>query len=302
MGGYPGSSRRAMALAERRRLTPYPSADGLHPEAPGGGRLAGWRDRWDAFAGTTITGAVAFFVLWELVVDLFEVPRYIVPAPSAVYRSFLRHFPLIWKYTLVTGGETLVGYLIAVTVGVPLAMLVAFSRFLERTLYPSAVALEMVPKIAFAPLFVTWFGFGFAPKMIIVFMVCFFPILLNGMLAFRSLSTELVHFSRSTGADPWTMFWRIRVPASLPQIFVGLKGAATNATVGAVISEWIGGDAGLGYYLQIASGDLRTDLSFGIIIVLAGLGLALFYTVTFVEHRLIPWHVSQRMAARKPST
>jgi NitT/TauT family transport system permease protein len=116
---------------------------------------------------------------------------------------------------------------------VPLAVLVAFSKFLERTLYPSAVTLEMVPKIAFAPLFVTWFGFGFAPKMLIVFMVCFFPILLNGILAFRSLSHELIYFSRSTGAGALTMFWRIRLPAALPQMFVGLKGAATNATVGA---------------------------------------------------------------------
>src|SRR5262245_41061797 len=258
-----------------------------------------WRQGWDAVAGTTVTGAIVFLVFWEAVVYVFEVPRYIVPAPSAIARQFIRQFPLIWRYTLVTGTEPLIGYVIAVAIGVPLSMLVAFSRFLERTLYPSAVALEMVPKIAFAPIFVTWFGFGFAPKMIIVFMVCFFPILLNGMLAFRSLSTELIYFSRSTGADPWTMFWRIRVPAALPQVFVGLKGAATNATVGAVISEWIGGDAGLGYYLQIASGDLRTDLAFGIIFMLAGLGLLLFYTMTWVERLLIPWHISQRVV-RQP--
>jgi NitT/TauT family transport system permease protein len=270
------------------------------PTDRGDGR-ARWRGRWDAFAGTTVLGAVVFFVAWELVIRVFEVPRYILPAPSAVFRQFIHHLPTIGKYTLVTGGETLIGYVIACTIGVPLAMLVAFSRLLERTLYPSAVALEMVPKIAFAPLFVTWFGFGFAPKMIIVFMVCFFPILLNGVLAFRSLSAELIHFSRSTGANHWTMFWRIQVPAALPQIFVGLKGAATNATVGAVISEWIGGDAGLGYFLQIASGDLRTDLAFAIIIVLAGLGLSLFYAVTFLERRLIPWHISQRIAQRTGS-
>jgi NitT/TauT family transport system permease protein len=262
-------------------------------------RRRGWRARWAALGGTTLTSVVVFLVAWEAIVDLLHIPRYIVPAPSAVARQFVLHFPLIWRYTLVTGGETLIGFVIAVTIGVPLAMLVAFSKFLERTLYPSAVTLEMVPKIAFAPLFVTWFGFGFLPKMIVVFMVCFFPILLNGILAFRSLSSELIHFSRSTGAGPWTMFWRIRVPAALPQIFVGLKGAATNATVGAVISEWIGGDAGLGYYLQIATGDLRTDLSFGIIMMLAALGLALFYLVTIAERRLVPWHVSQRIVAER---
>jgi NitT/TauT family transport system permease protein len=261
-------------------------------------RRGGWRARWHAFGGTSITGVILFIAAWETAVDVLHVPRYIVPAPSAVFRQFGLHFPLIWKYTVVTGGETLIGFVIAVGIGVPLSMLVAFSKFLERTLYPSAVTLEMVPKIAFAPLFVTWFGFGFVPKMIIVFMVCFFPILLNGILAFRSLAPELIHFSQSTGAGVWTMFWRIRVPAALPQIFVGLKGAATNATVGAVISEWIGGDAGLGYYLQIATGDLRTDLSFGIIAMLAALGLVLFYLVTAAERRLIPWHVSQRVAGQ----
>lgn len=291
-----------MSLVDRQRPSPPPSGRFVGAGRPGGAPdwLARWRAGWSAFGGPTITSLILFFAAWEAIVDVFQVPRYIVPAPSAVYRQLIVHFPLIWKYTLVTGGETLVGFAAAVGIGIPLAMLVAFSKFLQRTLYPSAVTLEMVPKIAFAPLFVTWFGFGFAPKMIIVFMVCFFPILLNGILAFRSLSSELIHFSRSTGADAWTMFWRIRLPASLPQIFVGLKGAATNATVGAVVSEWIGGDAGLGYYLQIATGDLRTDISFAVIIMLAALGLALFYAVTLFESQLVPWHVSQRVMQQKP--
>jgi NitT/TauT family transport system permease protein len=285
-----------MSVVRRPGPPAYPpngagEPDLLHPARP----RAGWRERWNAIGGTTFVSVILFLVGWEAAVDLLHIPRYIVPAPSAVYRMFIFHFPLIAKYTLITGGETLIGFAIAVVIGIPLSMAVAFSKFLERTLYPSAVTLEMVPKIAFAPLFVTWFGFGFAPKMYIVFMVCFFPILLNGILAFRSLSTELIHFSRSTGAPAATMFLRVRLPAALPQIFVGLKGAATNATVGAVVSEWIGGDAGLGYYLQIALGDLRTDLGFAIIFMLAALGLALFFLVTLAERRLVPWHVSQRV-------
>ena len=156
----------------------------------------------------------------------------------------------------------------------------------------------MVPKIAFAPLFVTWFGFGTTPKVIVVFLVCFFPILLNGILAFTSLPTELGRFALSTGAGVWRTFWYVRLPAALPQLFVGIKGAAVNATVGATISEWIGGDAGLGYYIQIATGDLRMDLAFAIIIVLAALGLLLFWVVTLVERWLVPWHISQRQHPR----
>jgi NitT/TauT family transport system permease protein len=156
----------------------------------------------------------------------------------------------------------------------------------------------MVPKIAFAPLFVTWFGFGYRPKVIIVFLVCFFPILLNGILAFASLTEDLGRFCRSTGASALRTFWHVRLPFALPQLFVGIKGAAVNATVGATIAEWIGSDAGLGYYIQIATGDLRMDLAFAIILMLAALGLALFGLVVLVEKLLTPWHVSQRVAAR----
>lgn len=231
---------------------------------------------------------------WEAVVRLLQVPLYIVPPPSAVLYQLWRNAPRIAEYTLVTGGETVGGFLIAVAIGVPLALAVAFSRVLRQTLYPAAVTLEMVPKIAFAPLFVTWFGFGYLPKLIIVFLVCFFPILLNGILAFSSLPVELGRLCLSTGASASRTFWHVRLPAALPQLFVGIKGAAVNATVGATISEWIGGDAGLGYYIQIATGDLRMDLAFAIIIVLAMLGLALFGVVVLAERLLIPWHISQR--------
>ena len=136
------------------------------------------------------------------------------------------------------------------------------------------------------------------PKFIIVFLLCFFPILLNSILGFTSLRKELENFSLSTGADPITVFWKVRLPAALPQIIVGLKWAAVNATVGATIGEWIGGDAGLGYYIQIASGDLKMDLAFAIIVMLALLGLFLYFLVVVFEKLMIPWHVSQRSSAQ----
>ena len=244
--------------------------------------------------GLRVLTAPAFLLLWEAVVRLFEVPLYILPPPSDVLYQLWRNLPRIAEYTLVTGGETLGGFLIAVLLGVPMALAIAFSRVLRQTLFPVAVTLEMIPKITFAPIFVTWFGFGYLPKLIIVFLVCFFPILLNGILAFSSLPTELDRLCRSTGATAWRTFRYVRLPAALPQLFVGIKGAAINATVGATISEWIGGDAGLGYYIQIATGDLRMDLAFAIIFVLAALGLALFGAVALVERWLIPWHISQR--------
>jgi len=249
----------------------------------------------------TILFVVGLLLTWQLAVTVFKIPRYILPSLTGVVRQLIKNWELIWQYTLVTGMEALIGFLIAVALGVPLAMLTGFSKILRQTFYPFAVALEMVPKIAFAPLFVVWFGFGFLPKMIIVFLVCFFPILLNGILGFTSLSQEMGHFSRSTGADGLTMFRKIRVPAAMPELFVGLKGAAVNATVGATIAEWVGGDAGLGYYIQIATGQLRMDLAYAIIFMLALLGLLLFYAVVWFEKRIIPWHVSQRAPVVGPT-
>jgi len=262
-----------------------------------GNRLLGWLNN----SRNTILFVIGFLLVWELSVRIFNIPRYILPSFSSVVKQFINNFQLIWQYTLVTGTETLIGFSIAVVLGIPLAMMTAFSRILRQTFYPFAVALEMVPKIAFAPVFVVWFGFGFLPKMVIVFLVCFFPILLNGILGFTSLSPEMGHFGRSTGANSLTMFWKIRVPAALPELFVGLKGAAVNATVGATIAEWVGGDAGLGYYIQIATGQLRMDLAYAIIIVLAILGLLLFLVVLMLEKRIIPWHVSQRAPVVGPT-
>jgi NitT/TauT family transport system permease protein len=152
----------------------------------------------------------------------------------------------------------------------------------------------MVPKIAFAPLFISWLGFGLLPKVIIVVMVCFFPVVLNAIHAFSSLSDELTRFCRSTGAGRVAVFWKVRFPAALPQCFVGFKYAAMNAVVGAAIAEFIGSDQGLGFYIQIVTGNMRPDLAFAGIFFLTVLGLALFGLVTLAERIFVPWHVATR--------
>jgi len=248
----------------------------------------------------TDVSVLALFVLaqiaaWEAAVRFFHIKPYILPTPSAMAAQFVRNIGRIFDYTLVTAFESLAGFALAILVGVPLALMVAFSPFLRRTLYPEAVTLEMVPKIALAPVIVTAFGFSIGPKIAMVFLVCFFPILLNGVLAFTSLSVELGRFCLSTGAGPLRTFFKVRLPAALPQLFVGLKGAAVNATVGATISEMLGGDAGLGYYIVIALGDEHADLAFAVLVALAALGLAIFGAVILAERWLIPWHVSQRV-------
>lgn len=235
-----------------------------------------------------------FFLFWEYAIDLFGIPAYILPRPSEIITRGWADIDRLLYYTYVTAVESLLGYLVAVIIAVPLGLAIAFSSFLRRTIYPFFVSLEMTPKIAFAPLFISWLGFGLLPKVIIVFLVCFFPVVLNAILAFGSLSEELVRFIRATGASPWRAFVKVRLPAALPQCFVGFKYAAINATVGATIAEFIGSDQGLGFYIQIVTGNMRPDLAFAGIFLLTLLGLALFGAVTLVERWVIPWHISQR--------
>ncbi|GLS19680.1 ABC transporter permease [Labrys miyagiensis] len=237
---------------------------------------------------------VGLFLCWQWSVDLFSIPAYILPKPSEIVAKGWADIPRLSNYFLITGLESFLGYFLAIAVGLPMGLAIAFSPMLRRTIYPFFVSLEMVPKIAFAPLFISWLGFGLLPKVIIVVLVCFFPVALNAIHAFGSLSDELTRFCRSTGAGPWRTFWKVRLPAALPQCFVGFKYAAVNATVGATIAEFIGSDQGLGFYIQIVTGNMRPDLAFAGIFFLTVLGLLLFGMVTLAERLLIPWHISVR--------
>ena len=189
----------------------------------------------------------------------------------------------------------MIGYIAAVVIAVPLGLAIAFSSILRRTIYPFFVSIEMTPKIAFAPLFISWLGFGLLPKVIIVFLVCFFPIVLNAILAFGSLPRGTRRASAARPAPGRSgAFLKVRLPAAMPQCFVGFKYAAINATVGATIAEFIGSDQGLGFYIQIVTGNMRPDLAFAGIFLLTLLGLTLFGIVTLCERLVIPWHISQR--------
>ncbi len=237
---------------------------------------------------------IGFFLFWEHSIDWFGIPAYILPKPSEIIIKSSADFHRLLYYTYVTGLETVIGYAVAIVLAVPLGLAIAFSSILRRTIYPFFVSIEMVPKIAFAPLFISWLGFGLLPKVIIVFLVCFFPIVLNAILAFGSLGEELTRFIYATGASPIRAFFKVRWPAAMPQCFVGFKYAGINATVGAAIAEFIGSDQGLGFYIQIVTGNMRPGLAFAGIFLLTILGLTLFGLITLAERLIIPWHISQR--------
>jgi NitT/TauT family transport system permease protein len=171
---------------------------------------------------------------------------------------------------------------------------VAFSRSVERVVMPVLVFTQLVPKIALAPLFIIWFGFGLFPKVFMTFLLSFFPIVIDSIAGFRSLDREIEHLIRSMGLGAWPAFVKVRLPHALPQIFTGLKVAITLATVGAIIGEFVGSDRGLGYLLLVAGGDLRTELLFATLGVLTAIGLVLYYVMTLLERLASPWHVSRR--------
>lgn len=250
--------------------------------------------RWFGHSWMFIAFFIGFFLFWEYSIVLFKVPLYILTPPSLIVSKGWADIHRLVQYTYVTSLETLSGYCVAVVLALPMGLAIAFSSILRRTIYPFLVCIEMVPKIAFAPLFISWLGFGLLPKVIIVFMVCFFPIVLNAILAFNSLSEELTRFSLSTGAGRWRTFFKIRLPAAMPQCFVGFKYAGLNATVGAAIAEFIGSDQGLGFYIQITTGNMRPELAFAGIFFLTAIGLTLFGAITLAERLIIPWHISVR--------
>ena len=157
---------------------------------------------------------IGFFLFWEYSIVWFDIPRYILTPPSVIIEKGAADLDRLLYYTYVTGLETTLGYAVAVILALPLGLAIAFSSILKRTIYPFIVCIEMVPKIAFAPLFISWLGFGLLPKVIIVFLVCFFPIVLNAILAFNSLSEELTMFTRSTGSGVWRTFFKVRLPAA----------------------------------------------------------------------------------------
>jgi NitT/TauT family transport system permease protein len=245
-------------------------------------------------ASYPISAVLVVLAVWQLGVMVFNVPHYILPTPLAIARDGIRSGYMIAPHFWITLYEALVGLAFAILLAVPFTLLVAYSPFMYRSFYPLLVFFDEVPKVAIAPLLVTWFGFGLQPKMILAFIICFFPIFINGVVGFKSISPDLLNLGRCTGAHEWEMFWKIRLPNALPNLFVGLKMAGSGAMVGAVVAEFLAAERGLGFFLQKAASFMRTELGFATIAAMWTIGLALFFGISLIESLTIPWHVSKR--------
>jgi len=244
---------------------------------------------------TPFVGIAVFLLVWEIGVRVTKAPAYLIPTPSVIFQTFVAEFPRLAFHGWVTLYEMLLGYALAVVVAIPLAIAITSSDRFDRFAMPTLLFFQVVPKVAVAPLFLVWFGVGVLPKVLVAFLISFFPIVIDAAVGLRSMSSEMRDLARSMGATRLQVFARFRLPTSLPYLFSGLKVAATLAVAGAVVGEFVGADKGLGYLLLVTNSNLETALMFATLFALTIIGLLFFYAVELLEALLIPWHVTHRV-------
>jgi NitT/TauT family transport system permease protein len=238
-------------------------------------------------------------VVWEWSVVAFHIRPFVLPRPSAVAVALVAQAPTLLPATLATAQAILFGFGLSVVVGVPLAAVLLASPWIERSLFPLIVATQLVPKVALAPLLAVWLGLGLVTKVVVAFLLSFFPMLIDTMIGLKSVDPGKILVARSMGASALSLFFRIRLPAALPQIFAGMKVASTLAVVGTIVGEFIGAREGLGNVLLAANGNFDMVLMFAAVIYLTAVGLLLFVAIEVLERLSIPWHVSQREAGNR---
>jgi NitT/TauT family transport system permease protein len=228
-------------------------------------------------------------VAWEAATRVFRVPRFIMPAPSAILAEGWE-----WRYrflghTWVTLYETLGGFALSILVGVPLAVLIVYSPVMKSALYPLIVLAQSVPKIAIAPVLLLIVGHGEFPKVIVAFLVAFFPVVVDTATGLAATPPELLDLSRSYRASAFKTFVKVRLPMALPFFFAGAKVAITLSVIGAVVGEFVGSDKGLGYVILSATSYWKTELAFSSMVLLSAMAILLFGAVALVERLVCPW-------------
>lgn len=242
----------------------------------------------------TALSLLSAVLVWALVVAVAHPATYVLPSPASVVERLWTSRALLLSASAPTVTVILAGFLLGLVVAVPLGMLLVAVPGLNKLCYPLVVAFNSLPKVALAPLFVVWFGYGATPRVVITFSIAFFPILVNTITGLRSVDGDMIRLARSMGASTASVFVRVRLPHALPNIFAGTKVATSLAVIGGIIGEFVASDQGWGYLLIQAQGQLDTTLIFAVLIVLALFATAMFYAVELVERLAIPWHASQR--------
>ncbi len=229
--------------------------------------------------------------LWEVLCRTVRIPVWLLPAPSAIVRDTWTWADRIPGHLWVTFYETVGGFAVAVLVGVPLAIAIVYSPIVRRVLYPILLVVQSVPKVALAPLFLIWIGYGPKSNILIAAIVAFFPMVVNTAAGLESVEPDLLQLTHALQANALRVFWKVRLPWALPHIFSGMKVAMSLAVIGAVVGEFVGSDKGLGYLILTASSNMNTAIVFGVMAVLSALGMVVFGAVCLAERLACPWYL-----------
>lgn len=249
-------------------------------------RIVETTKEWIKPAATLILLVVA----WEGVTRLFNVPVWLIPAPSEIVRAIIERGPDVLYHTWVTFYETVLGFALAILLGVPLAVAVVHSKSLSNTIYPLILVTQSIPKVAFAPILLIWFGYGDFPKILVAFLVAFFPVVVDTATGLRSPLPQAIDLARQLAATNFQIYTKIRFPSALPHFFAGLKVAITLSVIGAVIGEFVGAESGLGFLVIESTSHFKTPLAFGAMMLLAIMSMVLFAVVAIAERIVCPWY------------
>lgn len=233
--------------------------------------------------------AAAVLGLWEFLVWYFDYPRVILPAPSVIWAALVDRFDLIWFHTVPTMRDSMAGFLIGMVLGVGGAAAITVNRYIRDSLYPLIVTLQLVPKIAWTPLFIVWAGIGWESRLSIATFIAFFPILIAMVTGLRDTNRSYVRLCQALTASPWQTFWLVRLPASVPYFFSGCKIGITLAVIGVIVGEFISSSEGLGFLILLGAANYETDLILASIFVLCLMGLAFYGLVQLGDTLTKKW-------------
>jgi NitT/TauT family transport system permease protein len=242
-----------------------------------------WGEYWISVASVIVAVGA-----WEIGVRLLEVPKFLIPTPSTIAAALVRWWDILLVDTWITFLETVFGFVAGSLVGLVIAIGIIFSRVLEKIVYPPTIVTQVVPKLAIAPLFIVWFGIGLTPKIMIIILMCLFPVLVNGVAGMRAVDPRMLDLMHSVNASRWQVFAKVQFPNAAPHVFAGLKVGITLAVVGAIVAEWLGANQGLGHQILMSMSMMRTDLLFAALLLLSVLGIALFGAIALLEPLVLP--------------
>ena len=237
----------------------------------------------------TLVIAVLLVVAWEYLPPAFGVPRYIIPTASQCFEEFVRMIRLdnLVGHTLSTLLMTLIGFVIGSVLGAAIGYLLGMSAFWERVLSPYILGLQIAPKVAFAPLFIMWFGFTFWPKLLVTILIVFFPILVNVLQAMKTVDRDIINLARAYNLSRAQIFWKVQFPSTLPALLAGLRIGSTLAVIGVTVGELVGGNSGLGFLISYGEGQANAAMVFNAILLLTLIGVLLYSVVVFIEQKLL---------------